>query len=148
MDLKRHSMQLVGIAKTWAMKNLAGWSDESHRDLLTLHGATKKDGKVSATTLSTAQLGAVLKAYEQRGWPRQRGFGQKAGKPKAVPADIAHIVRLWGRLASAGKVGNSDRAGLLSWCSRQVGHFVGDLDGLTAAERQSLIEALKAWMAR
>lgn len=39
-DLIKHYRQLVGIAKGWATKNLPGWSDDSHRDLLARYGAT------------------------------------------------------------------------------------------------------------
>ena len=39
-DLIKHYRQLVGIAKGWAVKSLAGWSEETHRDLLTRHGIT------------------------------------------------------------------------------------------------------------
>lgn len=147
-DLTKHHLQLVGIAKTWAMKNLAGWSDESHRDLLTLAGGKAVDGKVSASTLSVPQLVAVLDSYERRGWPRQKKvFGQgKTAKP--VPPRIAHLVRLWGKLGTAGKVETATRAALLVWCVRQVGHAVKDLDSLTVAECQTLTEALKGWLGR
>lgn len=47
-DLLTHHRQLVGIAKGWAVKNLPGWCDETHRDLLARHGATMVDGRVSA----------------------------------------------------------------------------------------------------
>lgn len=147
-DLHKHHLQLVGIAKTWALKNLPGWSDDSHRDLLSRHGAKPAGGKVSASTLTVPQLGAVLDDYERRGWPRQKKvFGQgQAAKP--VPPRIAHLVRLWGRLGQAGKLDNDSRPALLAWCARQVGRAVPDLDSLEVAECQKLTEALKAWLAR
>lgn len=147
-DLFKHMLQLVGIAKTWAMKNLAGWSDESHRDLLTLAGGKAVDGKVSASTLSVPQFGAVLDSYEGRGWPRQKKVFKDGAKKTATPPDIAHIVRLWGKLGDAGKVESATRPALLAWCVRQVGHAVPNLDSLTPAERQKLIEALKGWQGR
>ena len=147
-DLIKHHLQLVGIAKSWAMKNLTGWSDESHRDLLTLSGAKAVDGKVSASTLNVPQLNAVLESYERRGWPRQKKvFGQGA-TAKKVPPRIAHLVRLWGKLGTAGKVENASRPALLAWCGRQVGHEVQDLDSLTVPESQNLTEALKGWLGR
>ena len=147
-DLIKHHLQLVGIAKNWAMKNLTGWSDDSHRDLLTLAGAKAVDGKVSASTMSVPQLNAVLESYERRGWPRQKKvFGQgKTAKP--VPPRIAHLVRLWGKLGAAGKIGSAGRPALLAWCVRQVGHEVRDLDSLTIPECQNLTEALKGWLGR
>lgn len=148
-DLTKHHLQLVGIAKTWALKHLPGWSDEIHRDLLGTYGGKVVDGKVSASTMSVPQLGAVLDAYARRGWPRRKqvfvGPGQGA---KTVSPQIAHLVRLWGRLGAAGKVDHAGRPALLAWCGRQVRRPVADLDSLSGAELQTLIEALKAWLVR
>ena len=150
-DLLTHHRQLVGIAKGWAVKTLPGWSDDAHRDLLARHGATLAEGRVSASTMTVPQLGAVLDDYQRRGWPRNKKvFGGKAagGVAKPVPPRIAHLVRLWGRLGQAGKVDKATRAALLAFCGRQVGHAVADLDSLTVAECQRVTEALKGWMAR
>lgn len=147
-DLTKHHLQLVGIAKTWALKNLPGWSDESHRDLLGTHGGKVVDGKVSASTMTVPQLGLVLDAYERRGWSRQKKVFGKGKAAKTVPPQIAHLVRLWGRLGTAGKVASASRPALLAWCARQVQHEVRDLDSLTTEESQKLIEALKGWMGR
>lgn len=146
--LAKHLLQLVGIAKTWALKNLPGWSEDSHRDLLGLHGARRSGDKLSALTMTVPQLSSVLDDYARRGWPREKkSFGTGAGR-RATPADIAHIVRLWGKLADAGRIDNGSREALLAWCARQTAHEVPDLDSLTPAERQKLIEALKGWQRR
>lgn len=148
-DLLTHHRQLVGIAKGWALKNLPGWCDETHRDLLARHGATLADGRVSASTMTVPQLGAVLDDYQSRGWPRSKKVfsqGQAAAKP--VPPRIAHLVRLWGRLGQAGKVAKATRPALLAFCSRQVGREVPDLDSLAMAECQAITEALKGWLGR
>jgi hypothetical protein len=148
-DLLAHHRQLVGIAKGWAVKNLPGWCDETHRDLLARHGATMVDGRVSASTLTVPQLGAVLDDYQRRGWPRtKKVFGQGKAVAKSVPPRIAHLVRLWGKLGQAGKVAKATRPALLAFCARQVGHEVPDLDSLEVAECQSITEALKGWLGR
>lgn len=149
-DLLKHYRQLVGIAKGWAVKSLAGWSEETHRDLLTRHGATMVDGRVSASTLNVPQLGAVLDDYERRGWPRTKKVFMSNGQAKAkpVPARIAHLVRLWGKLGQAGKVAKATRPALLAFCARQAGHGVKDLDSLTIEECQAITEALKGWLGR
>jgi hypothetical protein len=146
-DLIAHYRQLVGIAKTWAMKNLPGWSDDSHRDLLSRYGAMQIDGRVSASTLSLSQLGAVLDDYERRGWTRIQQFN-RGGAQRHVPSVIAHIVRLWGKLGQAGKVAKATRPALLAFCARQTGREVPNLDSLTTAECQAIIEALKGWLGR
>jgi hypothetical protein len=148
-DAIKHLRQLVGIAKTWALKNIPGWCDDTHRDLLQRHGAMLHDGRMSASTLNVTQLGAVLDDYERRGWPRKKQFMPKAGcVPRTVPPHIAHMVRLWARLGSAGKLSNVSRHALLAFCERQVSHDVHDLDSLTTDEAQRITEALKSWLAR
>ena len=146
--LAAHLLQLVGIAKTWAIKNLPGWSDDSHRDLLGLHGARRRGDKLSALTMTVPQLSSVLDDYARRGWPREKKAFKAGEQKRATPPDIAHIVRLWGKLADAGRVASGTRASLLAWARRQTGHEVTDLDSLTPAERQALIEALKGWQRR
>lgn len=148
-DLIKHYRQLVGIAKTWAMKNLPGWSDDSHRDILALHGAVAVDGRISASTLNVPQLGAVLDDYERQGWSRnKRVFADAGGDKVRVPDQIGFIVKLWGKIDKAGKVQNGSRQAMLAWCGRQVGRDVPNLDALEVAERQSIIEALKGWLKR
>ncbi|MDR2014747.1 MAG: regulatory protein GemA [Azoarcus sp.] len=165
-DLLKHQRQLLGIAKGWAFKNLPGWTDDCHRDLLARHGATHVwevpnsfggrvaahpvqavKGRVSASTMSSSQIAAALSDYEARGWPRQRNH-KAAGQSKPVPPRIAHIVRLWGRLGQAGKVGHATRPALLAFCARQTGHDMKDLDSLSTAECSAITEALKSWLAR
>lgn len=146
--LAKHLLQLVGIAKGWATKNLPGWSDDSHRDLLALHGARRQGDKISALTMTVQQLSSVLDDYARRGWPRENRVFKPGQTSRTTPPDIAHIVRLWGKLADAGRVDSGSRQSLLAWARRQTGHDVSDLDSLTTEERQRLIEALKAWQRR
>lgn len=152
-NLLTHQRQLLGIAKGWALKNLPGWSEECHRDLIARHGAKrlKSDGKpspcASALTMSSAQIAHALNDYEARGWPRQRGHKTAAGQ-SAVPPRIAHIVRLWGRLGQAGKVQAASRPALLAFCARQTRREVPNLDALNTAECAAITEALKSWLAR
>jgi hypothetical protein len=156
-DLIKHYLQLVGIAKTWAMKNLPGWSDESHRDLLARYGAVPlpsplpqagEGARVSAKTLNVPQLDAVLGDYERRGWDRSKRVFAKDGVNKKVPERIAFIVKLWGKLGTAGELKDTSRKALLAFCVRQVKHEVPDLDSLSVKECQSISEALKGWLAR
>lgn len=147
-DLIKHYRQLVGIAHTWAGKNLPGWCDDTHRDLLSRHGAVELEGRISASTLNLAQLAAVLEDYESRGWPRQRTFQRTGGKPVQPPDDIRHLLRMWGKLGHAGAVDNASRHALLAFCARQVKREVPDLDSLAVKERQAIIEALKGWLNR
>lgn len=148
-DLIKHYLQLVGIAKSWALKNLYGWSDDIHRELLAKHGASAVGGSISASSLNLEQLSAVLDDYVQRGWPRRKTYSDnKQAAQKKVTPQIGLMVKLWGKLGQAGKVDNPSRPALLAFCARQAAKNVPDLDSLTVEECQSIIEALKAWMAR
>lgn len=147
-SLQKHIIQLVAIAKGWALANLPGWSDDSHRDLLAVHGAKEIDGRRSAKGMTAQQLGAVLDDYERRGWPRVKKQFKPGQSSRTVSPAIAHIVRLWGRIGNVGKVDNATRPALLAWCERQVGHAVKNLDALTVEEGQAVTEALKAWLVR
>jgi phage gp16-like protein len=146
--LEKHYRQLLGIAKGWAAKNIPGWDDDCHRDLLSRHGAQIAGGRVSATTMSVKQISAVLADYERRGWPREHRFAAAGGATKSVPPRIALLVRLWGKLGQAGKVKSPTRPSLLAFCARQTGRDLPDLDSLSVAECQSLTEALKSWLGR
>lgn len=154
-ELIKHYRQLVGIAKGWAMNNLPGWSEETHRDLLQRHGAVEIDGRISASSMNVPQLGAALDDYERRGWPRNKrvfnggpSTGSGPAEKRKVPERIGFMVRLWGKLGAAGKVENASRQALLAFCARQVGRDVPNLDALTVAECQSITEAMKGWLAR
>lgn len=148
-DLTKHYRQLLGIAKSWAEKNLAGWCDELHRDLLARHGAVLIEGRVSASSMNMPQLSAALEDYERRGWVRNRTFSAKGKQaPQKVSPQIGAIVKLWGKLDKAGKLNNPSRAGMLSFCGHHVKREITKLDDLNTAECQSVIEALKAWSAR
>ena len=144
-DMTKHYRQLVGIAKSWAMQHLPGWCDEIHRDMLARHGATVKDSRVSASTMTTQQLNAVLDDYVRRGWPRRRGFGKI---DIHVTPQVRMIVSLWGTLGQAGKVDRATRPAMLAYCSRMLGEPVKNLDDMTNKQRSYIIECLKNWLER
>ena len=144
-DMTKHYRQLVGIAKGWAVKNLAGWSDECHRDLLSRHGATVSGGYVSASTLTQKQLQSVLDDYARRGWPRRRGFGCTEIR---VTPQVRMIVSLWGALGQSGKVDRATRPAMLAYCSRMLDEPVKNLDDMTNKQRSYIIECLKNWLDR
>ena len=67
MKLHQYSInkiyQLIAIAK-----NQLGMTDENHQALLESFGATQKNGRISATTLSKNKLVDVLECYIDRGF--------------------------------------------------------------------------------
>lgn len=143
-----HYRQLVGIAKSWAAAHVPHWDDEAHRALLAHHGATLKDGRYSATTMSAAQLNEVLKAYETRGWERKQGCNS-AGTTRKVSPQIAVIVKRWSTFCDVDKVAPRERRPrLLGFATRQTGRAINRLDDLTPAENQALITAITARLNR
>lgn len=145
-DLIKHYRQLLGIAKNWAERNIAGWCDETHRDLLARHGAMQVEGRVSASSMNMPQLAAALEDYEKRGWPRTRSFSDRGTQPPAkVSPQIGAIVKSWAKLGQAGKLTNDSRQAMLAFCGNQVKRTITKLDDLTSKECQGIIEALKAW---
>lgn len=144
-DMTRHYRQLVGIAKSWAMKHLPSWCDSIHRDLLARHGATLLKGQYSALTMTQHQLRAVLDDYERRGWPRRKGFGRNQIR---ITPQVRMIASLWGRLGQAGKLERASRSAMLAYCSRMLDAPVKNLDDLTDKQRSHLIECLKNWLER
>lgn len=147
-DLVKYYRQLIGIAKSWAEKNLPHWDDEIHRDLLSRHGAVEMNDRVSASTMNVPQLAAVLDDYERRGWPRRRQVFARNNVNKKVPARIAMIVRLWGKLGQSGKVDKATRPALLAWCSRMLRREITNLDSLSVDDCRMITEALKKYLAR
>jgi hypothetical protein len=150
-DLIKHYRQLLGIAKNWAERNVTGWCDDTHRDLLARHGAVMVEGRVTASSMNMPQLAAALEDYERRGWPRQKGYAAKGTQQatrREVPPRIANMFKLWGKLGQAGKVKLATRASLLTFCTRQAKREIRNLDDLSVLECQGIIEALKNWLAR
>ena len=142
---------MLGIAKNWAEREIHGWCDDTHRDLLARHGAVQVEGRVTASSMNMPQLAAALEDYERRGWPRQKGYaakGEQQATRREVPPRIANMFKLWGKLGQAGKVKQSTRGGLLSFCTRQAKRDIRNLDDLSVAECQVITEALKSWLAR
>jgi hypothetical protein len=157
--------QLLGIAKTWATKQLAGWDDQAHRDLLARHGAQPDaNGRVSAKCMTEAQLGTALDDYAARGWPRFKG-GQPDGanttNGRAIPnkPQQRKLRAMWYALADVGAVqrpasATACVAAIETWAKRQINHGaspLGRLDALnfaSAGQLNVLTDELKAWAKR
>lgn len=136
-------LQLIGIAKTWACKSLAGWDDQAHRDLLARHGATEIEGRVSASTLNTKQLLSVLDDYERRGWPRVRK-DKPDGRTLAQSPESRKVRALWLMLHALGQVRDPSEAALAAYVKRMSG-----VDALQWSRNPHvLIESLKSWAMR
>jgi hypothetical protein len=126
-----------------------GWTEGYYRGRLAAHGARLHEGRYSASTLSSAQLAAVLQELMAEGFVLQKPKG--GGKPK-TRADwraprLALLRRLWGRLVDLGEIRAEDtEAALEHWAKSHTG-----ADKLSWAPSDGLnkaVEGLKDWVKR
>jgi phage gp16-like protein len=126
-------------------KEQLGWDDEFYYGIwLPMQGATLKDGKYSASTLSNTQLFTALETMKGQGFKIKPG-----AKPQRKQADDAQskkIRALWLDLHQAGVVRNPDESALAAYVKRQTG--IAALQWLSTAQGSTVIEALKQWLQR
>jgi phage gp16-like protein len=135
--------QLLGVAKTWACKNLSGWDDQMHRDLLQRHGGSEIDGRISAKSMSQRQLTQALKDYETRGFPRTQKVKQ-GGRSMASYPEARKVRAIWLMLHALGQVRDPSEAALSNYVKR-----ISKVDALQWSQRPDiLIESLKSWSMR
>lgn len=115
-------------------------ADENYRELLHSHGASKKDGKYSATTMSVAGL------IQAVGEMRRKGFKPRAGGGDWRQPRIEKITALWITLADAGVVRDRSETAMTRWCSRITRKT--RLEWATSYELNACIEGLKEWAQR
>ena len=139
-----HKVKLLAIANSWALKNLPGWHDPSHRDLLTRHGARLVDGRISSKTMTDKELAAALDDYHARGWPR---VGKRVQTRTMDTSPTSKKIRaLWLDLHGLGAVRNPAESALIAYVKRQTG--VSALQWLNEHQTERVIESLKAWQKR
>jgi phage gp16-like protein len=124
-------------------KKQLNMDDDSYRALLYRCGATNKQGKISATTLSPLQLENVLQEFKHLGFmiitpkPAQDSHGADAMRRK--------LNLLWVSLGEFGVVRNPELTALEKWARRYTKHPLRDA---TPRELNIMIEALKKWGVR
>jgi len=136
-------------------KTELNWDDEFYYGIwLPMQGATLKDGRYSATTLSDKQLLNALEAMKQSGFKVRHANGNKAGNPKsralADDAQSKMIRALWLELHAVGGVRHSSERALARWIAGQTKSSDGieALQWLSSAQASRLIEQLKQWLQR
>jgi len=123
------------------------WDDEFYYGIwLPMQGATKKDGKYSASTLSNTQLFKALEAMKTAGFKVKAKNGNQKSRPLADDDQSKKIRALWLALHDAGVVRDPSEASLCAYVKRQT--HVEALQWLSTAQASRVIEALKQWAAR
>ncbi|HEY8037962.1 MAG TPA: regulatory protein GemA [Methylobacter sp.] len=116
-------------------------------------GATLKDGRYSATTLSNTQLFKAVEAMKTKGFKVKYKSGNKVKGPRktsrrklADDAQSRKIRALWLEMHNQGIVRNPSEASLAAYVKRLKG--VDALQWLSSEQASGVIEALKKWQAR
>lgn len=140
MNNKNKCFTLLAIGKSQL-----GWDDEFYRDVfLVNHGATKKGGRVSASTMDINQLHHALESMRRSGFKPK-----KQSKPSSTDWRIARIKKitaLWFALHKAGIVRDSSELAMQRWCSTLTKK--AKLEWTQSADLNNCIEALKSWAKR
>lgn len=125
------------------------WSDGYYRQQLAAHGATEKDGRVSATTMTIAQMEAVLADMQGEGFVIKRGRkGSGPGTSLKVAkwrrSQIGKLNAIWCLLADHGHVRNRSEQAMHVWCQKKVPGLTR-LEWASAEQLSTAVEALKGW---
>jgi len=126
------------LAKVHVAKKVLGLDDDTYRAVL-----LRVAGETSAAKCSDAQLVALVKEFEAK------GFTAKAKKPSPRPADHPLALKaraMWISLHQLGVVDNPSEPALEAFAQRQLG--VAKLQWANQREGNKLIEALKAMAER
>ncbi len=141
-DNRAHYYTLLAIGKAELQ-----WDDEFYYGIwLPMQGATLKEGRYSASTMSIGQL---LAAVERM---RESGFKPKSKKTKFThdkdwrKPRIAKLNAMWIKIADAGVVSDCSQDALETWCKRY--HKKDRLQWVSAEELNTCIEMLKQWAGR
>lgn len=142
---RNHYYTLLAIGK-----GQLDWDDAYYYGIwLPLQGATLKDGKYSASTLSNVQLFQAVECMKEAGFkPTKNKVGKKFvhQKDDFRTARIAKLNALWCALADNGFVTIRSQEALEHWCKK---HTKKDrLQWASSAELNTCIEQLKAWAKR
>jgi len=142
MNNKNKCFTLLAVGKSFLC-----WDDDFYRDVfLVKHGATEKDGRISASTMDINQLHAALQAMKTLGFTPK---AKKQVKPSSTDWRIARtkkITALWFVLHKAGIVRDSSELAMQRWCMSVTKK--AKLDWASSQDLNKCIEALKSWANR
>lgn len=123
-----------------------GWDDEFYYGIwLPMQGATLKDGKYSASTMSIGQLCQAVETMKKQGF-KVKHTKDKSARKLADDAQSKKIRALWLEMHGQGIVRDPSEASLNKYVKRLTG--VEALQWLDTRQASSVIEALKKWQQR
>lgn len=126
-----------------------GWDDEFYYGIwLPMQGATLKNGKYSASTLSIGQLFQAVEVMKKAGFKVKTpaANGNQKSRPLADDGQSKKLRALWLEMHTQGFVKDPSEASLCRWVKREIG--VDALQWLSTNQASQLIERLKKWQQR
>ncbi len=121
-------------------KQQLNMDDDTYRYFLEAHGATRKNGRISATTMSTGELVAAVEDMKKLGFTPVRKSALSTSSWRQPR--IKKITALWCTLADAGVVNHRSEEAMQAFCSKNMES--DKLQWASAHDLNNCIEALKA----
>lgn len=150
-EYKRYR-QLLAIANHELTKILAGWTDDDYRLALKNFGASAKQSRISATTMTLAEMKAALAHFKKLGFspknPRPSFTKSKPHKSKNTRAPrIAKLNAMWIELHNMGAVNDRSQTAMENWCKNNL-KGLNALQWATSPQLNQAIEMLKNFKQR
>jgi len=138
-DNRQHRYTLLAIGKVQL-----GWDDEFYRGIwLPMQGATLKNGKYSASTMTDQQLSQAVETMIRSGFKPESKKGKFTHAQDWRKPRIAKLNAMWMAMADAGAVEDRSQDALEIWCKRH--HKKDRLQWASSDELNTCINQLKAW---
>lgn len=123
-----------------------GWDDEFYYGIwLPMQGATLKNGKYSASTMTIGQLCQAVETMKKQGF-KVKHNKDKSARALAGDAQSKKIRALWLEMHDQGIVRDPSESSLAAYVKRLTG--VEALQWLDTQQASGVIEALKKWQNR
>ncbi len=141
VDNRKHYYTLLQVGKAELH-----WDDEFYYGIwLPMQGATLKDGKYSASTMTIGQLCQAVETMRKSGF-KIKHSNDKSSRKLAGDAQSQKIRALWLDMHKQGIVRNPAEASLAAYVKRLTN--VDALQWLDTQQASGVIEALKKWQQR
>lgn len=142
VDNRKRYYTLLSVGKTQL-----GWDDEFYRGIwLPMQGATLKNGRYSASTMSIWQLSAAVERMKESGFKPTSKHQYTHDKKDWREPRIAKVNAVWCALFDAGEVKDKSQSACEHWCKRYTKK--DRLQWAGSAELNTCIEQLKMWAKR
>ena len=156
-DQYKRYRQLLAIANQELTKIRAGWTDDDYRLALKHFGASEKQGRISATTMTLPEMKAALAHFSKLGFtPKKSGTkkprptfsknNNRKTKDTRAPR-IAKLNAMWIELHDLGAVNNRSQTAMESWCKKHV-NGLSALRWATSPQLNQAVEMLKSFQQR